>query len=78
MLTTRGRKTCKGFFGETYSVESLAVLVSGTPKYEDVKLFGVPFIESFTGIQQCRATLELIETWDLTDNIVGLVLYTTV
>ena len=49
------------------------MLVSGTPQYEEGKLLGVPFIKSSTGIQQCNATLELIKTWGLTDNIVGLV-----
>ena len=70
-------KLHRDVFGETYPVESLAVLVSGAPKYEEGKLLGVPFIESFTGIRQCNATLELIETWGLTDNIVGLVFDTT-
>ena len=53
------------------------MLVSGAPQYEKRKLLGVPFIESSTGIQQCNATMELIETWGLTDNIVGLVFDTT-
>ena len=70
-------KLLRDVLGERYPVESLAVLVSGTPQYEEGKLLGVPFIESSTGIQQCNATLELIETWGLTDNIVGLVFDTT-
>ena len=70
-------KFVRDVFGETYSVKSLAVLISGTPKYKEGKLLDVPFIKSFTGIQQCNATLELIETWDLTDNIVGLIFYAT-
>ena len=70
-------KLVRDVLGETYPVESLAVLVSGAPQYEEGKLLGVPFIESSTGIQQCNATLELIETWGLTDNIVGLVFDTT-
>ena len=53
------------------------MLVSGAPKYKEEKLLGVPFIESFTGIQQCNASLELMETWSLTDNIVGLIFDTT-
>ena len=64
-------------FGQTYPVESLAVLVSGTPKYKKRKLLSVPFIESSTGIQQYNAALELTETWGLTDNNVGLVFDTT-
>jgi hypothetical protein len=53
------------------------VLVSGAPNYEEGKLLGVPFIGRSTRIQQCSAILELIETWGLTDNIVGLVFDTT-
>ena len=63
--------------GETYPVESLAVLVSGAPHYEEGKLLGVPFIDSSTGIQQCNASLELIETWGLADKVEGLVFDTT-
>ncbi|XP_045115079.1 uncharacterized protein LOC123506798 [Portunus trituberculatus] len=70
-------KLVRDVLGETYPVESLVVLVSGAPQYEEGKLLGVPFIEKATGIQQCNATLELIETWGLTDNIVGLVFDTT-
>ena len=54
-------------------MKSLVVVVSGAPKYEEEKLLGVPFIESSTGIRPCNAKLELIKTWGLTDNIVGLV-----
>ena len=53
------------------------MLVSGAPKYEEGKMLGVSFIKSSTGIQQCNATLELIETRGLTDNIVGVVFDTT-
>ena len=53
------------------------LLDSVAPQYEGGKLLGVPFIDSSTGIQQCNTTLELIETWGLTDNIVGLVFDTT-
>lgn len=70
-------KLLRDVLGETYPVECLSVLVSGAPHYEEGKLLGVPFIESSTGIQQCNATLELIQTWGLTDNIVGLVFDTT-
>ena len=70
-------KLMRNAFGETYPVESLAVLVSGTPKFEEGKLLGVSFLESCTGVQQCNATLELIKTWGLIDNIVGLVFDTT-
>ena len=59
--------------GETYPVKGLAVLVFGTLDYEEGKLLGVPLIKSSTGIQQCNATLELIETWGLTDNTIFLV-----
>ena len=51
-------KLVRDILGETYPMEGLVVLASGAPHYEEGKLLSVPFIESFTGIQQCNATLE--------------------
>lgn len=59
------------------SVESLAVLVSGSPQYQEGKLLGVPFIESSSGIAQANASMDLLVAWGLTGNIVALVFDTT-
>ena len=70
-------KLVRDALDEAYQVECLAVLVSGALQYEEGKLLGVPFTVRSTGIQQYNATLELIETWGLTDNMLDLVFDTT-
>ena len=59
------------------AVESLAVLVSGSPEYEEGKLLGVPCIERSTGTSQSAASYDLLTTWGLTENVVALVFDTT-
>ena len=57
--------------------DRLAILISGTPDYEQGKLLGVPEIVDSTGPSQATATFSLVQQWDLADNIVGLSFDTT-
>ena len=57
--------------------EQLAVLVSGAPEYSEGKLLGVPILVDSKGETQANATLDLLEAWDLSDNVVALVFDTT-
>ena len=57
--------------------EQLAVLVSGAPEYSEGKLLGVPVLVDSKGEAQANATLDLLEAWDLSDNVVALVFDTT-
>ena len=55
----------------------LAILISGTPGYEQFKLLGVPEIVDSTGSSQATATFSLVDQLDLSDNLVGLSFDTT-
>ena len=68
-------KLLKDIVGEQH--EQLAVLVSGAPEYSEGKLLGVPALSDSKGKTQANATLDLLEAWDLSDNVVALVFDTT-
>lgn len=57
--------------------ETLAVLVSGPPDHVEGKLLGVPVIDSSTGMAQAEASMDLLDTWGLTDVVTALVFDTT-
>ena len=59
------------------SSETLAVLVSGASSYTEGKLLGIPVIANATGAVQAETTFELLNAWDLTDNVTSLVFDTT-
>jgi len=59
------------------SGEHLAILVSGSPEYTEGKLLGVPSLVDSTGKSQSDASYDLLEVWELVDNIVALVFDTT-
>ena len=59
------------------SKERLAVLVSGAPEYSEGKLLGVPTLLDSTGKSQANASYDLLDVWELTDNVVALVFDTT-
>lgn len=57
--------------------ERVAILVSGKPHLEAPKLLGVPIISDSTGLSQKNAVVNLLSTWEVTDNVIGLVFDTT-
>ena len=57
--------------------DRLAILISGTPGYEQGKLLGVPEIVDSTGSSKTTAIFSLVQQSDLADNIVGLSFDTT-
>ena len=63
--------------GSLQEIVRLAMLISGTPDYEQGKLFGVPEIVDSAGFSQATATSSLVKQLDLADNIVGLSFETT-
>ena len=69
------RKLLKGTLGMQH--EQLTVLVSGAPKYSKGKMLGVPALVDSKGETQANATLDLLEAWDLSNNVVALVFDTT-
>jgi hypothetical protein len=54
--------------------ERVAILVSGKPHLETPKLLGVPIISDSTGLSHKNAVVNLLSTWEVTDNVIGLVL----
>lgn len=68
-------KLLNDILGESH--ERLAVIVSGAPEYTEGKLLGVPSLLDSTGKSQADASYDLLDVWDLTDNIVALVFDTT-
>ena len=57
--------------------ERCCVYVSGAQENKNQKLLGVPDIPSGTGSAQEKAVTDLLEQWDIFDEIVGLVFDTT-
>ena len=57
--------------------ERVAILVSGKPYLEAPKLLGVPIISDSSGLSQKNAVVNLLSTWEVTDNVIGLVFDTT-
>jgi hypothetical protein len=68
-------KLLKDVLGDSH--ERLAVLLSGAPEYPEGKLLGVPALLNSKGQTQADATHDLLEAWDLLDNVVALVFDTT-
>lgn len=54
--------------------ETLAVLVSGPPTYPDGKIPVVAVIDSSTGTGQAEASMDLLDTWELTGALTALFL----
>jgi hypothetical protein len=69
-----GKLLCDSL-GEKY--ERLAVLLSGAPEYTEGKLLGVPSLPDSKGQTQADATYDLLQVWDLLDNVRALVFDTT-
>ena len=55
------------------SSEVLAVLGSGPPAYTGGKLLGIQLIQNSTRIVQAQISFDLLKSWNLTQNITGLV-----
>lgn len=57
--------------------DRVGILVSGKPELEIPKLLGIPVISSITGAAQHDAIVNLLRSWKVIDNVVGLVFDTT-
>ena len=68
-------KLTKDCYGNKY--EALSVLVSGVSKYKQGKLLGVQKLERATGKAQAEASFDLLEVWNLKDEVKALVFDTT-
>ena len=63
--------------GSEPGTTSETMLVSGLPAYREGKLLGEPVIDRSTGTAQVEASMDLLETRDLTSVITTLVFDTT-
>jgi len=68
-------KLTKDRYGNKF--DALSVLVSGPPNCKEGKLLGVQQLESGSGKAQAEATHDLLELWNLEENIQALVFDTT-
>ena len=57
--------------------EALAILVSAAPDHSEGKLLGVQKLANASGKQQARASFEILQKWQLVEEVVALVFDTT-
>ena len=70
-------KLFKDILGSKHSTEKMAILVTGSPHFEEGKLLGIPSLERGTAVMIAGAFIELIRAWKLDTKITAIVFDTT-